>query len=141
MIPYNVDVKQELTKLISTQLGWPADEKSLAKNHSIIWQNPRKKAQGGQRLTDEGFTVFTEQMDLKSYDIEFPKDFTLTNQVTIWLDRFIDGPYYITKKSIVVFKEKTAVQLVLFSGDVQKFGIAKAMSLKNNTEESGQTTA
>jgi len=135
-----MDVKQELTKIISTQLGWPTDSKALAKNHSIVWQNPRKKDIGGLRLTDEGYTVFTEQMDIKAYDIEFPKEFTLTNQVTIWLDRFIDGPYYITKKSIVVFKEKTAVQLILFSGDVQKFGLAKAMSLKNNTEESGQTT-
>jgi hypothetical protein len=135
-----MDVKHSLTKIVSEQLGWPSDLKSLNKNHVVIWQNPRKKETGGMRLTDEGFSVFTERMDMKSYNIEFPKEFTLTNQVTIWLDRFIDGPYYITKKSIIVFKEKTAVQLVLFSGDVQKFGIAKAMSLKNNTEDAGQTT-
>jgi hypothetical protein len=135
-----MDQKHHLTKIVSTQLGWPTDAKTLEKNHILLWQNPRKKSQGGMRLTDEGFTVFTEQMDMKSYDIEFPKEFTLTNQVTIWLDRFVDGPYYITKKSIVVFKEKTAVQLILFSGDVQKFGMAKAMSLKNNAEEIGQTT-
>lgn len=127
-----MDVKQHLTKIVSQQLGWPTEEKLLAKNHQLIWQNPRKKDVGGMRLTDEGFSVFTEQMEMKSYNIEFPKEFTLTNQVTIWLDRFIDGPYYITKKSIVVFKEKTAVQLVLFSGDVQKFGLAKAMSSKES---------
>jgi hypothetical protein len=136
-----MDQKHHLTKIVSTQLGWPTDAKTLEKNHVLLWQNPRKKTQGGMRLTDEGFVTFTEKMDMKSYDIEFPKEFTLTNQVTIWLDRFVDGPYYITKKSIVVFKEKTAVQLILFSGDVQKFGMAKAMSLKNNTEEIGQTTA
>jgi hypothetical protein len=135
-----MDQKHHLTKIVSTQLGWPTDAKTLEKNHVLLWQNPRKKSQGGMRLTDEGFATFTEKMDMKSYDIEFPKEFTLTNQVTIWLDRFVDGPYYITKKSIVVFKEKTAVQLILFSGDVQKFGMAKAMSLKNNTEEIGQTT-
>jgi len=133
--------KHQLTQIVSQQLGWPDDPKSIEKNHSLLWQNPRKKTQGGMRLTDEGYTTFTEKMDMKSYDIDFPKEFTLTNQVTIWLDRFIDGPYYITKKSIVVFKEKTAVQLVLFSGDVQKFGLAKAMSLKNNNEEIGQTNA
>ena len=130
-----MDVKSHLTNIISTQLGWPTDPKTLEKNHSVIWQNPRKKDQGGMRLTDKGFEIFTDQMEMKSYDIEFPKEFTLTNQVMIWLDRFIDGPWYITKKSIIVFKEKTAVQLILFSGDVQKFGIAKAMSLKNNSEE------
>jgi hypothetical protein len=135
-----MDQKHHLTKIVSTQLGWPTDAKTLEKNHVLLWQNPRKKSQGGMRLTDEGFATFTEKMDMKSYDIEFPKEFTLTNQVTIWLDRFVDGPYYITKKSIVVFKEKTAVQLILFSGDVQKFGMAKAMSPKSNTEEIGQTT-
>lgn len=130
-----MDVKSHLTKVISTQLEWPLDEKSLKKNQAVIWQNPRKKTVGGFRLTDEGYKVFTEKMELKNYDIEFPKEFTLTNQTVIWLDHFIDSPYYITKKSIIVFKEKTAVQLVLFSGDVQKFGLAKAMSLKSHTEE------
>lgn len=127
-----MDIKQHLTKIVSEQLGWPTEAKLLAKNHQLIWLNPRKKNIGGMRLTDEGFAIFTEQMDMKSYDIAFPKEFTLTNQVTIWLDRFIDGPYYITKKSIIVFKEKTAVQLVLFSGDVQKFGLAKAMNMKES---------
>ena len=105
-----MDQKHQLTQIVSQHLGWPDDSKSIEKNHSLIWQNPRKKAQGGMRLTDEGFLTLTEKMDMKSYDIDFPKEFTLTNQVTIWLDRFIDGPYYITKKSIIVFKEKTAVQ-------------------------------
>ena len=130
-----LDVKSQLTKLVSEHLGWPADAKSLQKNHAVLWQNPRKKDVGGMRLTEQGYEVFTTQMEMKSYDIEFPKDFTLTNQVMIWLDRFIDGPWHITKKSIVVFKEKTAVQLILFSGDVQKFGLAKAMSLNSHTEE------
>jgi hypothetical protein len=134
-----MDNKTQLTEIVSKQLGWPTEAKLLEKNHALIWQNPRKKSVGGMRLTDAGYEVFVEKMEMKSYDIEFPKEFVLTNQTTIWLDRFIDGPYYITKKSIVVFKEKTAVQLVLFSGDVQKFGMAKAMSLKNNTKEIGQT--
>ena len=130
-----LDTKSQLTKIVSEHLGWPADTKSLQKNHAVLWQNPRKKDVGGMRLTEQGYEVFTTQMEMKSYDIEFPKDFTLTNQVMIWLDRFIYGPWHINKKSIVVFKEKTAVQLILFSGDVQKFGLAKAMSLKSHTEE------
>lgn len=121
-----MDIKFSLTSTIGDSLGWTEAEKR--QKHSVIWQNPRKKAIGGLRLTDEGFRIFTEEADIKSYDIEMPKGLTITNQITIWLDRFIDGPYYLTKNSIVVFKEKTAVQLILFSGDVQKFGIAKAMN-------------
>lgn len=131
-----LSVKEQLTKMICEHLGWPTEGPTLSKNCQIIWQNPRKKDIGGMRLTDEGFDILTNRMEIKSYDIGFPKEFTLTNQTTIWLDHFIDGPYYITKKSIVVFKEKTAVQLVLFSGDVQKFGIAKATSMKNDTTAS-----
>jgi len=136
-----MDVKRHLTKIISNHLGWPTDATTLEKNHVLIWQNPRKKEIGGNRLTDEGLSIFTEKMDMKSYEIDFPKEMTLTNKVTIWLDRFIDGPYYITKTSIIVFKEKTAVQLVLFSGDVQKFGLAKVMSQEAQKEDSGQTSA
>ena len=121
-----MDAKYSLTDAIGNNLGWTDAEKK--EKHSIIWQNPRKKAVGGLRLTDEGHRIFTEDADIKSYNIEMPKGLTITNQITIWLDRFIDGPYYLTKNSIVVFKEKTAVQLILFSGDVQKFGIAKAMN-------------
>lgn len=126
-----MDIKRQLTEIISKELDWPTDPKTFEKNHALIWQNPRHKETGGLRLTDIGFETFVEKMDIKSYDIEFPKEFTVTNQIVIWLDRFIDSPYYITRKSIVVFKEKTAVQLVLFSGDVQKFGLSKAMALKN----------
>jgi hypothetical protein len=124
-----MNIKDQLTKIVSEQLGWP---ENLEKNKLMIWQNPRHKKVGGLRLTDEGHDILTTQIDLKSYEIDFPKGLTLTNKITIWLDRFIDGPYYITKKSIIVFKEKTAIQLILFSGDVEKFGLAKAMSDKES---------
>jgi hypothetical protein len=135
-----LDTKSQLTSIVSKHLGWPTDAKSLEKNHALIWLNPRKKDAGGMRLSEQGYEVLKGQMEMKSYDIEFPKDLTLTNQTMIWLDRFIDSPWYITKKSITVFKEKTAVQLVLFSGDVQKFGLAKAMSLKSHIDGTEQNT-
>lgn len=86
-------------------------------------------------LTEEGYNIFTKHMDIKSYKIDFPEDAKITNQVMVWLDHFIDGPYYIvrtstsiTNPSIIVFKEKTAVHLALFGGDVQKFGLSQAMA-------------
>lgn len=135
-----MDQKLLLTKLACEQLGIVADKSLVDKQHKIIWQNTRKKEVGGNRLTDEGYRIFIEDLGIKSYSIEFPSELTITNQITIWLDRFIDGPYYLTKKSIIVFKEKTAVQLILFSGDVQKFGIAKAMSDRTFSKESEKTS-
>jgi hypothetical protein len=48
--------------------------------------------------------------------------------VILFLDQYLDCPNYYTKKKIVVFNEKKACELMLFSGDVRKYGLAKAMS-------------
>ena len=128
-----MNLKTLLTKIATKRLSWADDPKNFKKNHSLIWQNPREKSNGGLRLTDQGYQIFSNDLDMKSYTINFPdKEFMLTNQIMIWLDRFIDSPYYINKNSIVVFKEKTAVQLILFNGDVKKYGLIKAMQTREN---------
>jgi hypothetical protein len=52
----------------------------------------------------------------------------LTTQIIIFLDKFIDCPYYLTKDGILVTNEKKAVELALFSGDVRKYGLNKALT-------------
>ena len=83
-----------------------------------------------------GLQFIIEQADIKVYQIKLPKELTLTSQVIIWLDQFIDSPFHITKKEITVMSEKAAFELYLFSGDVRKMGHAKAMSkrLSQNLE-------
>ena len=61
------------------------------------------------------------------YEIPFPKDFTLTTQVIIFLDKFINCPYYLTPRSIYVTDEKKSMELHLFSGDLRKYGLVKAI--------------
>ena len=121
-----MDIKRRLTQLVINEKNEPSE--SFDKLYNYIWQNPRKKSSGGLRLTEEGYQLLVNELDLKSYSIDFCKETTITNQVMIWLDKFIDSPYYIDKNSIVVFKEKMAVQLILFNGDIQKYGIARAMT-------------
>jgi hypothetical protein len=121
-----MDIKRHLTQLVINEKNEPSE--SFDKLYNYIWQNPRKKSSGGLRLTEEGYQLLVNELDLKSYSIDFCKETTITNQVMIWLDKFIDSPYYIDKNSIVVFKEKMAVQLILFNGDIQKYGIARAMA-------------
>lgn len=94
----------------------------------VWWKNPREKLEGGLTLTEEGYKFLDETVKLKNYSIPFPKDFVFTTQVILWLDQFLDCPHYYNKKEIVVFKETKAVELMLFSGDVRKYGLAKAMS-------------
>ena len=116
--------KIDITKYVATQFGLPTDDKSINRLLPQWWYNPRKKETGGLRLTDEGFARLTAY--IRSHKIDFDEPITYTNQLIIWLDKFIDCPWYVTKKEIFVFNEKTAVQLVLFSGDIARFSAAKA---------------
>jgi hypothetical protein len=92
------------------------------------WYNVRQKDGGGLRLTEQGIDFVQNQSKLKTYNIKFPGQFTITPQILVWLDKFIETPYYITKKDITVISERTAFELYLFSGDVQKMGYNKALS-------------
>jgi len=91
------------------------------------WYNLRTKESGGLRLTKKGLDFVVNDAKLKLYKIKFPGKFIITPQILVWLDQFIETPYFITKKDITVFSERSAFELYLFSGDVKKFGYTKAL--------------
>ena len=62
-----------------------------------------------------------------SFDL-FPAKIIFTPQTYLWLDEFVDCPYYVDKKKILVTMEKMALQLMLFAGDITKYGLSRAMS-------------
>jgi hypothetical protein len=119
--------KEVYTKLFLKELGKSINPLSVKEYMSIWWKNNRDKEEGGLRLTEEGFDVLTK-IDLATYDIPYPRDVPLSTQVIIHLDKFIDCPYYLTNRSIVVTNEKKAVELTLFSGDLRKYGLTKAVN-------------
>jgi hypothetical protein len=119
--------KETYTKLFLQELGKSTNDAVVKEYMPLWWQNNRSKGAGGLRLTDTGYDVLQE-IDLAIYDIPFAKDMPLTTQVVIFLDQFIDCPYYLTHKSITVTNEKKAVELTLFSGDLRKYGLTKAVN-------------
>ena len=112
------------TKVFLKQLGQTTSEQNVKAMIPIWWYNTRDKEIGGLRLTDAGMDVLIE-IGLATYDIPYPIDMPVTTQVIIFLDQFIDCPYYLTPKSITVTNEKKAVELTLFSGDLRKYGLQK----------------
>lgn len=116
--------KFELTKLLLTHLGKDTTDQNIRKYLPVFWINPRKKNQGGLRLTEKGFDLMLSA-DFKTYEIKIEDEIIWTNDFTIWLDQNLECPFYITNKKIWVFGERMAVQLVLFSGNIQKFYRAK----------------
>ena len=125
--------KETYTKVFLKQAGIAISESSLAEYMPVLWQNTREKDSGGLRLTEAGLLFLMEKIELATYDIPFPPDFKITTQVVIFLDKFIDCPYFLTNKGLTVTNEKKALELHLFSGDVRKYGLAKALK---RTDES-----
>ena len=119
--------KETYNKIFLKELGKATSDLSIKEYMPLWWQNNRSKNSGGLRLTDKGYETL-QSIELATYDVPYPKDMTLTTQVIIFLDQFIDCPYYLTNRSITVTNEKKAVELTLFSGDIRKYGLIKAMN-------------
>lgn len=129
-----MDIKDTYSEVFLKAAGEEYTEKNISDLRTIWWWNVRNKTDGGLRLTESALKFIEERAEIKIYKIEFPKEFSITPQVLLWLDQFIESPYYIDRRSISVLREKSAFELYLFSGDVKKMGYSKAMS-KRLTQE------
>jgi hypothetical protein len=117
--------KVQITKYVLDQLSLNSDSKSIRKIMPVWWQNPRIKPTGGLGLTQKGYEAFVKA-DIKSYAVSNNGLPVLSNKHIIWIDQFMDCPFFLSNSEIVVFGEKMAVQMVLFSGDVLRFSSARA---------------
>jgi hypothetical protein len=129
-----MDQKDAYTKVFLQAANIEADEDTIKKYRAVWWWNIRNKEQGGLRLTDHALEFLEKYAKIKTYKVDFPKDFSVTPQILVWLDNFIDSPFHITKKSITVMKEKAAFELYLFSGDIRKMGYNKALAKQLSQE-------
>jgi len=121
-------MKESYTKIFLKQLDQSVNDLNVRSYLSTWWQNPRLKEQGGMRLTDEGYRMMTEDLDISFYEVPYAPDMNFTTQIIIWLDNFIDCPYYLGKRSMFVTDDKKALELHMFSGDIKKYGISKALA-------------
>lgn len=125
--------KIQLTKTFLEQLGIETTAKNITDWHYLWWQNPRKNKNYGFRLTERGLEDFESKLKLKSYKITYPTPLnSLSSQFILRLDKFIDCPFYLDYKYIKVFKERVAIELVLFDGNLPKYLESKHLSQKNN---------
>jgi hypothetical protein len=125
--------KETYTKIFLKQADIAVTDANIKQYMPVWWQNTRAKLEGGLRLTNEGFDFIIEKLDLQTYEVPFPKDFKMTTQTVIFLDKFITCPYYLTNNSIIVTDEKKAMELHLFSGDLKKYGLTKAINRQENS--------
>tara|TARA_B100002019_G_scaffold279471_1_gene281377 strand:+ start:598 stop:978 length:381 start_codon:yes stop_codon:yes gene_type:complete len=122
-----MSVKETYTKIFLKQANLAITDATLKEYMPLWWQNTRSKDTGGLRLTSDGFDFLIEKLDLRFYEVPYPKDKPITTQTIIFLDKFITCPYFLSKTSIFVTDEKKSLELHLFAGDLRKYGLVKAM--------------
>lgn len=130
-----MNTKIDITKKVLEIVSPGYTEKDLRVSYRQWWVNVRKNSKGGFRLTPEGFAAFSSAK-IESYKIRFfdnpPPDISI-NQMILWVDRYMDCPFFISPKELFVFGSNTAIQLILFSGDMEKFIKTKAYHAKHAT--------
>jgi len=125
--------KDAFTKIFLQQWDKSMDDANVKLFQRKWFINNRTKDGGGLRLTEDGYEFLIKELELKEYEIPFNDDIDISPQTIIFLDKYIDCPYYLTNKSITVFSEKKSFELMLFSDDIRKLGLVKAM---NNRQDS-----
>ena len=120
--------KETFTKIFLQQKDKSTDSANMKHHMYKWWQSHRSKDIGGLRLSEEGFDYLVNELELRSYEIPFTEPIDLSPQTIIFFDRTMDFPYYLTNQSITVFSEKKSFELYLFSDDIRKFGLIKAMN-------------
>jgi len=129
-------ITQELyTKFFLREWGKSVDDANVHLHKHTWWYNTRSKESGGLRLTDKGLEFLIDSLDMKSYEIPFTDNIELNPQLIIFLDKFLDCPYFLGPQSLTVFSEKKSFELLLFSDDIRKFGLIKALKKQKNQEE------
>ena len=117
-----------LTKIFLQQWGKSTDDANINLYSHKWWQSNRVNKPNAFRLSDEGYEFLIKELELKEYEIPFTEPIELSPQTIIFLERYVDCPYYLTNQSITVFAERKGFELMLFSDDIRKFGLVKAMT-------------
>jgi hypothetical protein len=128
--------KEVYTKIFLQQKDRSIDPANVKLHLYKWWQSHRSKESGGLRLSEDGFNFLISELELQSYEIPFTDPIDLSPQTIIFFDRNMDCPYFLTNHSITVFSERKSFELMLFSDDIRKYGLVKAM---NNQKKDVQT--
>jgi hypothetical protein len=127
-----------LTKVFLKEWGKSTDDANVLLYSRKWWQSNRVNKQTAFRLSDEGFDFLTNELGIHMYEVPFTEPIELSPQTIIFLERYIDCPYYLTAESITVFSERKSFELYLFSDDIRKFGLIKAMNERQKDLDSSK---
>jgi hypothetical protein len=127
--------KETFTKIFLKEANKSIDTANIKLHLHKWWQSHRNKNSGGLRLTEEGLNFLSNELQIKSYTVPFTEEIDLSPQVIIFFDRHMDCPYFLTNSAIIVFSERKSFELYMFSDDIRKFGLVKAINRQNQSNQ------
>lgn len=127
--------RKTYTKIFLKQADKSIDNANVALHMNTWWFSKRTKKTGGLRLSEEGYEFLIKEIELHEHEVPFTDQIELSPNIIIFFDQYLECPYYLTYKSLTVFSEKEAFKLHLFSDDIRKFGLIKAMKLRDTDED------
>jgi len=116
-----------LTKIFLQQWGKSTDNANV-EMYSRTWWQSNRIGKNSFRLTEQGYEFLVRELELREYEIPFTEPIELSPQTIIFLEKYVDCPYLLTNQSITVFSERKSFELMMFSDDIRKFGLVKAMN-------------
>ena len=129
--------RETYTKIFLKEMGRSIDEANTKLHLHKWWQSKRTKEGGGLRLSLEGYEFLVTELNLKEYEVPFNEKIELSPQTIIFFDQFLDCPYFLTNQSLTVFNEKKAFELYMFSDDIRKYGLIKAINNQKDISQNG----
>lgn len=104
-------LKKQITEQVAELKGYQYKD-----TWYCIWQNVLPN--GGTRLTPQGFIILGTELGIEFWNIT-TKDLTLKH---LWeFENKLKCPYYIMPKTLVVFDERTAVELSLYQDNLDLY--------------------
>jgi len=119
--------KETYTKIFLKQSNIAVSPVNVKQYFRKWWKNTRTKDEGGMRLTEEGYYYLKDELEIRFFEVNLPREFVYTTQSILFIDKFITCPYFLNGHQILVTDEKKYLELTLFSGDIEKYGLTKAM--------------
>lgn len=127
----NTKISQHCLTRIFLETGGLVDDDANCQIYQAKWWWAIRNSEASFRLTESGFDFLINNVRLKPYEIVFKNADHINAQTLIFLDRFLDCPWYLKPFSITVFGERKAFELKLFADDIEHFGLIKALKRSN----------
>lgn len=110
--------------------GIEPTEENVQEYRRFLWRNNRTGIDAGLRLNAQGLKFVKERCNLKVYEIPLPKKYKVTLRIFLWLDRKVQSPYYVSRRSITVMHELAAFEIYKLVGDVKRYGVRRALATR-----------